>query len=112
MKTALLLFSAIALMSACQSGPAFSDKVNETSYGNIQLGMNYEQVVFEMGGLDGQKKLEDPATGYAAYDWPNGDMATTTYSISVAFSNDQVVGKAGTSYDEKGQVIKQDRYPN
>lgn len=96
---------AVCFLFACGGGPAFKDKVNEDAYKRVQMGQTYEQVVFQMGGLDGRKLTE------SLYIWDNGDIETTTYSITVSFEDDKATRKTATTLNEKGEKLKEERYP-
>jgi hypothetical protein len=93
------------ILTACSSGPAFKDKVNEDAYKRVEMGQTYEQVMFQMGGLDGRKLTE------SMYIWDNGDIETTTYSITVSFEDGKAARKSATTLNEKGEKLKEERYP-
>lgn len=114
MKT-LNLFLSLALLTlafaSCNSGPAFTDKVNQNAYQSIEMGMTFDQVQFKLGGLEGKVLTEDPATNYQLVSWSNGDITNSTYTIAVSFVDGKSTQKFGTETNEKGEVIKEESYP-
>ena len=96
----------MSLLFGCGGGPAFKDKVNEDAYKRVEMGQTYEQVVFQMGGLEGRKLTDE------LHIWDNGDIETTTYSVTVSFEGGKAVRKTATTLNEKGEKLKEERYPD
>jgi major membrane immunogen (membrane-anchored lipoprotein) len=105
MKNLFLFLTLAILVFACSSGPSFKDKVNENAYQRIGIGQTYDQVLMTMGGLESMELAP------GLHQWQNGDISNSTYSITVSIEDGKVVRKSATTTDEKGKLIKEERYP-
>lgn len=79
----------ILLMAAC-SNADYSDKVNKEAYNRIEVGMSYDDAVFHLGGLEGEK-ITNGAKG-AMYEWKN-KSSNPTYTITLMVADGKVESK-------------------